>query len=637
MNKRLKSVILIILATALAFCCVGCNIDALVDIDELDYGDYERADAESDSWLQIDPDDEDVEITWWVDTTSWDFYQIASLIYKRTGVRVNFQKALKNDGSELSTMIAGNNLYDVVTITDYSVRNQLAKDGYAYSIDKLAELYAPTLLDRIGEDYYSYFASDDGHLYGLMNNYFSDADLESYSEAGGNIRPLYSVIVRQDYLNAYLEYRKSRNSEFDETAAMTGSEFIDMCMWVKNEYNLPNSNPTVMLDEFLLKASKSNINSSLSAITEYFCVPVEDSEGNLLYEYEQPEFMEVLKFFNRLFNDKLVLSSNFSYSSTNISSNFLNGLPFAFIGRSESYISAIAKYSGAGYDSVNGTFDPSHEYVSIVITNEKGDAPLVVDKSGRGLRFSMITNNCKRIDRVIKVFDYLMSEQGQRECYYGETEGEYYNYVLRPGESETVTVNGKPVEVTYKYGKIEWTDKAKSLLGSQSGSGWYNAGIKQISLLANPMYPEMTSVYGAGIDTYQWYKSWDMLCGLMPYTYSKTIWDFDADADDPQYNRMADVQADIEGVWISYLPSIIMAANEAQLTSLYEAALEKVRKYGLDEWMAFRNKYYKQYKEKMGVVYGWPKADPSYVAPETRLLGFYDDYRKDMPEYFVFN
>ncbi len=630
MNKIKKALAFILVAVCFIGVGVSCKRPSL-DPDELDYGNYERASADKDSWLQIDPDDEDVSITWWVDSTSWDFYQISSLVYKRTGVKINFQKALRSDGTELSTMISGNNMYDVITITSYDTRSQLAEQKYVYAIDKLAELYAPTLLDRIGKEFFNYFSASDGHIYGLMNNYFSDEDIKEYDEQGGNIKPLYGIVVRKDMLNAYLDYKKKENPSYDVNSAMDADQFVEMCVWGKKTYKLDDGNPTVCLSDFPQVAEKENVCSSLSALMEYFCVPREDSNGNLLYQYEQPEFLECLNLLNKLFRERLVISNNFGYTSSNIITHIKNGLPFAVIGRPEAYATGFSAYSSNGIDKQTKESDPSHEYVSIVVTNKKGDAPVIVDKSGRGLRFSMITNKCKRVDRVIKVFDYLLSEQGQRECYYGEKEGDYYTFKVRPGETDPAT--GR----TSKYGIIEWTDKAKSLLGAQSGSGWYNAGIKQISLLANPLYADMTSPYGVSMDTYQWYKSYDMLCGLIPYTYSKTVWDFDIDAQDKDYNELADIRAEIEYVWISYLPTIIMADGEASVKNLYDSAMKKVMQKGLERLMASKNAYYQKYKDKMGIKYGWPKADPNYVSPDVSLLGGYEQYKKDMPDYYVFN
>lgn len=86
----------------------------------------------------------------------------------------------------------------------------------------------------------------------------------------------------------------------------------------------------------------------------------------------------------------------------------------------------------------------------------------------------MITTNCARPDRVIKMFDYLMSEQGQAECYYGE-EGKTFRYVVKPGETVEVTKpDGSTASQVSTYGKIEWTDSAKEMLGSTANT-WYGA------------------------------------------------------------------------------------------------------------------------------------------------------------------
>jgi len=590
--------------------------------------------ADQDSWLQIDPDDEDVNIRWWVDTTSWDFYHISELVYKRTGVKIKFEKALTTDGQELSTMIAGT-LPDVITITDYSTRVQLAEESYAYAIDLLAKSYAPSLLARLPEELKSYYAASDGHVYGVANNFYADSDVAEYEETGNSILSNYAVVVRKDMLEAYLAAKKAENANFDEDSAVTTPQgFIDMCLWVKDAYRLGNDNPTVCLSEFLTKASNNSVSSALSALMEFFCVPKEDANGNLVYQYATEEFQEVLRFLNDLFNRHLMISSNFGYSSSNIISHIKNGRPFAVIGAIQNYSTGFAGYSAAGYNAATGEFGDSHEYVPIVLTNADGDAPLLANMGGRGLRVSMITKDAKRVDRIIKVFDYLMSEQGQRECYYGETEGEYYRFTVRPGEKKTITVNGKQVEHTYTYGQIEWTEKAKALLGAPNGSGWYNAGIKQISLLQNPMYVSLTSVNGAELDTYQFYVRYNQKCALIPYTYSNMAFRYNVDTSDPKaYNAIADIQADIEGVWIEALPSIIMAADNDTAMSLYGNALQKAKNKGYERWLAYQNTSFQAYKKQLGITYAWPKNDPQYSAPAVKLKGYYEDHKKAIPDY----
>lgn len=624
---------LVLLATA--FCAIGvlggCGGDNGNKAGNLSYDRYAKiTNRDVDSWLQIDPDDEEVSIDWWVDATSWDFYHLKDLIKKRTGVNVNFMHALTNDGTELSTMISGK-MKDVITITDYSTRVQLAEQGYVYSIDRLADSYAPTLLKRISPEQSSFYSGSDNHLYGLANNFYNDADIAAYEGTGNAILPNNAIVVRKDMLKAYLDHMKQENGSFDADATVTTAQgFIDMCKWVKSAYNLQNDNPTVCLSEFLTKSSNGSISSALSALMEYFCVPKENANGDLIDEYSTPEFKEVVKFLNSLYNEHLFISGNFSYNASNIITNIKNGRPFAVIGAIQNYSTGFAGYSAAGYNSSTKTFDDSHEYVPIVVTNSKHQAPLLGNLAGRGLRVSMITKDCKREDRVIKVFDYLMSEQGQRECYYGEREGEYYNFVSKPGEIKDE--NGKAV---YPYGQIEWTDNAKALLGAPQGQAWYNAGIKQISLLQNPLYVSLTSVHGAEMDTYQFYTRYNQKCALIPYSYDKMAFKYNLDTSNKrQYNNMVNAKADIEETWIKALPNLIMR-SPSSVDALLEQTIQKTKGFGLDELIEFENQAFKAQKSKMGVSFAFPLNDPSYKAPEVKLQGFYDQYAKEIPDYIA--
>ncbi len=616
-----------LLATTLTS-CGGKGKGALV------YDRYpEISDRNTDSWLQVDPDDGEVEIKWWVDSTSWDFYHLHDLILKRTGVNVKFDHAQRDDGTELSTMIAGK-LTDVITITDAATRTQLAKEGYAYAIDKLADRYAPTLLSRISNEQLNFYKEADGHSYGLANNFYNDADIAEYTKSGNQILPNYAILVRKDMLNAYLDYKKGINPSFNPNAETTTQEgFIEMAKWVKETWNLDSSNPTVCLTDFPKKASNGSVSSAISALMEYFNVPKEDSSGNLVYEYTTPEFKEVIKFVNTLYEQKLFSTGNFGWNTSEIITHIKNGRPFAVIGAVQNYSTGFAGYSAMGYNKETKQFSDDHEYVPIVITNNKHQAPLLGDYSGRGLRVSMITKDATREDRIIKVFDYLMSEQGQRECYYGETEGEYYNFTIRPGEKRIIKVDGKDVERTYQYGQIEWTNKAKELLGRPNSQGWYGAGIKQISLLQNPMYVNLTSVNEAEMDTYQFYVRYNQKCALFPYTYSKLGFKYKVDSESQStVNKMADIQARMEETLIKNIPTMILKPSSS-LDSLFASTVRELENQGLNEWLEYQNAGFKANKQQMGIQYAFPLNDPSYQAPEIKLQGDYETYKKDIPAY----
>lgn len=596
----------------------------------LKYNEYPTDyDPDVNSWEQIDPDDEDVEITWF---TNYTFYssQFEDLIYKRTGVKVKFQSALTSDNTELNTMIAGNMLPDVITIGDLRTRVQLAEEGYAYAIDRLAESYAPSLLSRISSEHKRYYSASDGHMYGLASNFYNDGDIAEYENTlGGHQFMNYDVIVRKDYLEAYIAYKKGIDASFNPDTQITKpSGFLEMAKWVKNQYGLANSNPTVCLSPFNLTATNDCFNYSLSALMELFCVPYENSEGNYVYQYDTEEFVEVMGFLNDLYNNNLITSGNFSYTRDNIGTQIVNGKPFAFIGASQQHAAHLANREKDGYNKVTGNVADSHRYVSIVLTNEEGDAPLLCDYAGRGLYVTMVTNKCKRPDRVIKVMDYMLSEQGQREFYYGENEGEFYNFTVKPGEVDPET------NKVSTYGRMEWTEKAKEALRANNVSACYQLGITRTTMLTNIMYTRMTSPDKYAINWLQTWMEFKNKCTYFDYSFSRVPMRYPLDTNDQKgLNEYTEIQSDIEAVWIEAYPQMIMAKNKEEMKKIYDKALANTYAKGAEEWVEYRDKCFKAYKKELSIDYAWPAADPAYVAPAVKLYGSASKYMIDVPDH----
>lgn len=625
-KKVLTSLIILFILLGL-FACGDNPFQGPADADYSRYPtDY---DPDIDSWEQIDPGDEDVDIVWFMDF-AYGNQNLESLIYKRTGVRVTFQTALTNDHSELNTMIAGGRLPDVISIDNVSLRIQLAEEGYCYAINKLAQSYAPSLLSRVSQEHWDYYKSSDGNTYALASNFYNDDEIEEFKEVGGKQYANGGLVVRKDYLDAYIQYMRSQNPNFDPDTTITKpSGFIAMAKWVKQNYQIPNTVPTVALSPFKTTAVNDIISQSLSALMEFMGVPLEDSQGNLVYQYGTTEFVEVVKFLNELYRNNLVISANFGYQIDDLTSLFINGRPFAYIGADQEIRSAFAKREKDGYNSTNKTILPSHEYVSIILTNEAGDAPLMMDYAGRGLYSVMITKNCRREDRVIKVMDYLMSEQGMREITYGEIEGQYYNFKIRPGEINPKT--GKPS----KYGIIEPTDAFKEAVRNGFTQNPALLGFGRLWPLVNPLYPRLTSEHDdyAGIVAPWYWPVYKFKKTYFDYTFSRVPFRYPLDVSDRKaLNQYIDRQLDIEKVWIDALPKLIMAKSETELMQEYNNALNLSIQKGANEWLAFRNKCFKEYKEYLGIDYAWPKVDLNYQPPAVKLFGCADQYM-DRPDW----
>lgn len=629
MKKVINYVLCISVALSLLLCAAGCA-------DRFDPsgggGETPRYstdyDPNVDSWEQIDPADDDVTITWFMDYNYADM-NLSNLIYRRTGVRVNFQGAMSDDHQQLNAFISGGNLPDIITIEDTALRMQLAEDGYCYAIDKLAEWYAPSLLKRISEEYMDYYRSSDGHLYSMASHFYNDADIAEFEEVGGKQYANIDIVVRKDQLQAFIDYKTSTVSGFNPDTYITKpSGFAEMCSWVKSQYNLPNTNPTVMLFPFRTVALNDIIQYSLTSLMEFMGVPYEDEEGNLVYQYDTPEFYEVLQFMNKLYNDKLITSANFGWELSDVETQALNAKPFAIIGSNQSLSPYLGRCEMDGYDAKTDTVSADHEYVSIILTNEAGDAPLLMDYAGRGYRNTLITKNCKREDRVIKVLDYLSSELGMRETTYGEIEGEYYNFTVRPGE-----INPKTGKVS-TYGLIDLTDKGKEYVHTAYVKKPQTVGLHRTHPLYNQMYFRLVSErddYAGIITPYDWveYKIKKTYFG---YTFSRVPFRYPINGTRQEIMDYTNKLADVENVWIEALPHMIKAGTSAELKNLYDSALALSYEKGASEMIAFRNRCFKAYKEELGIEWAWPKNDPNYVAPEVKLFGNAAEYA-ERPSY----
>lgn len=616
MKKKILSALCLVLSMVLL---TGCGLKELLTTWVPDYSQYESDyDETINSWEQIDPEDEDVEVTWFMDYTFSDQF-VADLIYRRTGVKIKFINALNSTHDELNTMIAGNKLPDIVSVDNKALQIQLCEEGYVYAINELAKAYAPSLL-YYGwiDEQLEYNKSPDGNTYYVTSHFYKDEDIKDFEELGGTQYANYSVVVRKDYLIAYINYKLKNDPTFNPDTEITKpSGFIEMCKWVKSKYKISNSTPTVCMSTF----PTDGVSTSVTAMMQFFSAPQENADGSLPYNYDSQEFVDVMKFYNQLYRDHLIVSANFGYDIDDIKSQISSGRCFAFIGNPQTYRSAFVQREKGGYDKDADYVDEEHQYVSIVLTNEEGEAPLLSSYIGKGGMYqTMITKNCKRPDRVIKVIDYIMSEQGMREMIYGEVEGEYYNFTVRPGEIDPDT--GK----VSKYGQIEPTNEMKDLIAAGFSKGYsiLGYGLGRLSPIVNPLYARLVSKYDdfAGIVQPYYWIVYQQKYIYRKYTSISTL-NYPVDVTNRRaYNTYSDQLADIGKIWAEAVPQMFMAENESQVELLYRVALQKTYDAGAESYSNYRSESFMKYKQSKGVTYAWDKNYPDYVAPQVYLLGF---------------
>ncbi len=612
MKKAVVSLLAVILASsmALAACTSGTGGELPVYTPRFDT----NYDPNINSWEQIDPADEDVTITWFFDYGIAD-ENLEDLIYQRTGVNVNIQSATSNNHEEINTMIAGDMLPDVVTLSDTSLRIQLAEEGYCYPLNVLAEYYAPSMLKTVPEDHWKQYSASDGNTYALSSNFYSDAEIEEMEALGAHEYASRDIAVRKDMLNAYIAHRKAQDPSFDENKEITKpSGFIEMCSWVKETYGYTIADPTVIFSPFNMTGDE--LSCAITALFEMFGFAPEDEEGNLVYTYGSEEFYEALDFMNTLYNSGFVSSQNFGWDTSKIGTEVKNGNPFCIIGATQLTHFQQGSRELNAYDPETNTVPEEYQYQTILLTNEEGEAPLLSSYSGKGVYQTMITKNCKREDRIIKVFDYLLSEQGQREAAYGAEEN--YEFEVEPGEIDPDT--GKPS----MYGVIKTTKTLKDKIPNMFKTGSQALGLRRVSAFASASYGRLVSKEDdfIGIKHPVDWILYQNKCTYFGYTYNKAEFDFYFDdIDRKALNTYANQEAAIFEVWAGAIAEIIMAPTKEEQKALYDAALAKSYEEGAAEWLETGNTYFKRYKESRGVEFAYPKNRSDYIAPEVRLLG----------------
>jgi putative aldouronate transport system substrate-binding protein len=625
MKKRILSLIFLLLLLG------GCKKNLFVENEEKPLPNFPEASADTNSWLQWkDYDDSEVNVSWYVDDATFNYNQ-SSLVAKRikevTGVNIQFQVPAIADGSKLSTMIAGNRLTDIITTAANTPEHiQLAESNkYLWSITDLAEKWAPTLLTRLEEEMLNLYSASDGELYGLPSQFSSYNTFNNVKARGGRWVINGSIMARKDYLDAYHSHMRATNPNFDESSVTTPTGIYEMAMWVKETYNLSNSNPTVLLAPFENQRTHGSL--GIRWLAQYFSALEEDKDGNWQYQWDTPEFEKMMLWLNKLYRSGLMTSGNMSATATQVGSYIQQGLPFIFIGSPTSFNSQFKNWIlNTDYES---------RYVPIIFSNEDKVVPQLA-VTGNSYMFTMVSQNAKRPDRIIKLLDFLYSPEGQTLIHYGleasgpgaePNEGTFY-YVKRPGEKEII--NGK--EVTWDYGKIELTDIViDDIRNLRNGSvyGFFTPSVARTGNFAN-----LTTAHEnhAFLYSFQNYVSLNYNMALNPYAYLYKGFEFELDPTDKDYMRAVTLKNNLRLLWMQYYASIITASTEDQARTIYKQTIESAYRRGLEEYVEITNRSFQAHKQKLGILFANPINDPNNTKYQSLTLdSVYGDPSEEIP------
>ncbi len=606
MKKALKNYLLLLVLFVSIITLAGCKKgDKPYEVGDdgmakLTYPDFQHTPKDKNSWEYIG--DEELKIKWYVDTSTWNapsgIDAISAKIKQVTGIEVEFETPVQDDGQKLATMIAGENLPDVITLPTSNQRQlaQLAQQGYVYDINTLSDYWAPSLKSNLPKDVLDWWAYGNGKTYGIPNHYYSYDDVPE-----GKLQPNGGMMVRKDIFDAFQKYVEDNKKGSDgyvtyqsrttgETKKVewkgyitTPEGFKEACTWALENYG--GTGRGQIISGLQLSQFKSDGCTSLKWLSQMFAIPYEDESGNYSYDFTNPKYAEMLYWLNELYSTKvgnyrIITDSNFTSKYDNFGGEIASGRIFATLVTPQDYQMHFVTAKESGY-----------EYITMYLTNEDGDAPILSDIRGYGYLFNMITTSCKRPDLVIKLFDYLSSDEGQRLVTLGE---------------EGVTWNFK--DETKK--EIVYTEK---FLEEKADGTYTKYGLMFWDLLLNYQYydnvqPKVNHGKTAG----ELFRT-NLKRPLTIYAYDCNAGSFVVDATDERFSQYNTNLTRINELIGRQLPKIIKALNRQASEKVYKELVKLMNDRGLSLILEMNSEAYQKTKQKLGIEYGWPAHQPGYI------------------------
>lgn len=567
---------------------------------KLTYPDLPHTGSEKNSWEYIK--DEDITIKWYIDTSTWNapsgIDAISAKIKEKTGISVEFDTPVQDDGQKLATMIAGGDLPDVITLPTSQSKQlaSLAQQGYVYDINTLADYWAPSLYNNVPSDVMNWWAYGNGKTYGIPNHYYSYDDVPD-----GQLQPNGGMMVRKDIFDGFQKYvednlkgsdgmvtYKSRTTNQDKKVEWKGyittpEGFKEACTWALENYGGTGSGQ--IISGLQLSQFKTDGCTSLKWLSQMFAIPYEDENGNYSYEFTNKEYAEMLYYLSELYNTKIgnyriITDSNFTGKYDNFGGEIASGKVFATLVTPQDYQYHFTTAKDSGY-----------EYITMYITNEDGDAPILADIRGYGYLFNMITTNCKRPDLVIKLFDYLSSDEGQRLVTLGE-EGVTWNF-----KDDTK----KEIVYTEKY------------LEEKANGTYTKYGLMYWDVLLNYQYYDNVQPKTNHGKTENDLFRTNLKRPLTIYAYDCNAGSFVVDATDSRFTEYNNNLTRINELIGRQVPKIIKARNKQNAEKIYNELIKLMNDRGLELVLTMNSEAYTKTKAKLNVEYGWPANQPGYV------------------------
>lgn len=540
MNKKISTRVMILLILSLAPLMTGCSREKSKTVESA-----VPMNADEAGWkLDTSP----VSFDWYLHfswfANQWGVDPLSQYITEKTGVDINFIVPAGNENEKLNTLIAGDQLPDFITLGWWEgLYKDMIEGDLVYALDELAEQYDPYFFKVAVPARLGWYQQDDGHTYGYPNASFSPSDYEAYDIASNP-----TFLVRKDMYEA-----------IGSPDMRTPEGFIAALEAAKEMFPTIDGQPLIPFGTH--EFNDEGTDSLGKFIQNFLAIPYE-KDGYFYDRYSDPEYKIWMSTLQQA-NEKGLISPDILIDKrAQMEEKIARGRYFAML------------YQRTDLVAPQNTLfknDPDSIYMAIDgPANSNMDDPTLAGVGISGWTVTLISKNCEDPDRAIRFLSYWMSEEGQKDFYFG-VEGLTHEMI-----------EGTPA----------FTKEADEMRTSDRAAFDKEHGADQTfwMLMDNPMFEQWKP---ATVAPFKQMEAWT-------YPYTSSISQYE-NVDPSAETDEGVIFGKVKNLRGKYLPELIIAPSAAHFEELWSEWQQKKVDLNYDSVLDYQTERMKINKAKLGM------------------------------------
>ncbi|WP_042170403.1 extracellular solute-binding protein [Paenibacillus gorillae] len=474
---------------------------------------------------------------WGVDATS-------KYITEKTGVNINFIVPAGNEAEKMNTMMASGSLPDFITLGWYedAVKKMIEGD-LVLPLNELADKYDPYFYKVTDPAKLSWYKQENGNVYGYPNSSSSPKDYEKF---GDNIASSQTFLVRKDMYEA-----------LGKPDMRTPEGFLKALEDAKKMFPNVNGQPLIPLGMYDFNDTG---NAALQHYIQNFLAIPYEKDGQLYDRNTDPEYVKWLKTMRQANENGLLAKDIFIDKRPQMEEKIAQGRYFAML---------YARTDLANQQNALFANDPESVYIAVDgPANANLDQPTLAGPSISGWTVTLISKDVKDKARAIRFLDYLISEEGQHDLFFGK-QGVTWDNI---------------------DGKDQFLPEALDLMNKDRGAFDKKFGASHTFWMM--MDTNLTPIWSPpAVEPFKQLEDW---------TFGKTVSLSEFDQINPTGTSPEGIKnTKIDQEFGKVLPKLLLSKSEADFDKVWNEFLKKRDSLGFKEVQAYKQKKYEENVAKL--------------------------------------